>query len=82
MKQLVNFRLSPQAVYTLLMLEKKLHTTKTAVVEVALQAYAKQNLAVKNPLLAFAGALDADVAKKMLHDIKTNRRNKSKDISL
>ena len=77
MKQAVNFRLSQQTMYALSLLEEKLHASKTRVVEIALQAYAKQKLPLKNTLLAYAGVLGENEAENLLHHIKTNRRNKA-----
>jgi predicted transcriptional regulator len=82
MKQAVNFRLSAQTIHTLYLLEEKMHATKTAIIEVALQAYAKQKLHPHNGLLSFAGMLDNDEANNMLKNIKKSRRNKNKDIFL
>lgn len=44
MKQVVNFRLSNRAISTLSMLEDKTHNSKTAIIEKALQLYAKKIL--------------------------------------
>ncbi len=82
MKQPINFRLSLQAIQTFSLLERELHATKTAVVEVALQAYAQRKLSARNPLLAYAGSLDDADAKSMLHHIKTSRHNKEKNLFL
>lgn len=58
MKRVVNFRLSEQAVHVLLELEKKLHHSKTAIVENALQMYAKKELGKQATILKFAGSLN------------------------
>jgi predicted transcriptional regulator len=81
-KHAMNFRLNQQAINILVLLEKKLHTTKTAVIEAALQDFAKRKLAKQNELLSFAGLLKDDEAKDMLQHIRGNRHNKSKDIEL
>ena len=82
MKQAMNFRLSSQAVATLSELEKKLHTSKTAVIEQALSSYASTKLHMNQPLLKFAGILSDDEATEMLTQINTNKHNKDIEISL
>lgn len=82
MKRAVNFRLSPQSINLLSILEKKLHTSKTDVVEQALQVYAQKKLTKQNSLLQFAGILDEEEAAEMLAIIKTSRQNRKKDFPL
>ena len=73
MKQAVNFRLSRQSIATLAMLEKKLHTSKTAIIEQALQNYAKKKIANQDTLMSYAGILSEHEADDMLHIIKSSR---------
>lgn len=75
-KKPINFRLTQHTVLILSLLEKKLHTSKTAVVEKALQFYANQKLKPKNPLMQFAGAFSDKEADSLLLTIKRDRRNK------
>jgi hypothetical protein len=82
MKHAVNFRLSTDSIHILAILEKKLHTSKTDVIEKALQAYAKKKLTAQNSLLQFSGTLNEQEAAEMLDIIKTSRKNKKKDFSL
>ena len=76
MKQAMNFRFSSQTVALLSALEKKLHTSKTAVVEQALNAYACNKLPTQQPLLQYAGILSDNEATEMLTQITTNKHNK------
>lgn len=80
MKQVVNFRLNSKAISVLSLLEEKLHTSKTSVVEMALLEFAKKNLIKQNNLLEFAGVLSDSEADNMLSDIKTSKHNKKKEI--
>lgn len=82
MKRAVNFRLSNQATTTLSILEKRMHTSKTEVIEQALKLYAKTKLPQQEILLGYAGILSKDEADKMLHDIRSNRRNKNLEVKL
>lgn len=79
MKQVMNFRLSNHAVSTLSVLVKKLHTSKTAVVEQALQIYAEKELPKQNLILGYAGILDDVEADSMLEVIKSSKHNKDID---
>lgn len=76
MKKALNFRLNHQAIILLTMLEEKLHTSKTAVIEESLEYYAKMKLKTKNPLMRYAGILSDGTADKMLVIIKKDRKNK------
>ena len=75
-KKSANFRLSHQTLVILTLLEEKLHTSKTAVVEKALQYYANQKLKSNNALMQFAGILSSAESDNMLLIIKNDRRNK------
>lgn len=76
MKQVINFRLSEQALSALTLLEKKLHCSKTAIVEKALQVFAKKELTNQARILKFAGALSQKEADRMLTSIAENKHNK------
>jgi hypothetical protein len=82
MKQVVNFRLSAQALNVLATLEKKLHYSKTAIVEKALQFYAKKQLAKQSLILQYAGALSHQDADAMLVSINQNKNNKDLQVDL
>lgn len=76
-KKPINFRLTRQTLLLLTLLEKKLHTSKTAVVEKALQFYADQKLKFDNPVMQYAGIFSEKNADEMLASIKRDRRNKT-----
>ena len=82
MKQAMNFRFSNQARTTLTILSKKLQVSKTALLEQALQFYAKKNLPKKNNLLECAGIMNDEDADQMLKEIRSSRRNKQIDLDL
>jgi len=82
MKQVVNFRFSEQTISILSLLENKLHCSKTAIVEKALQLFAKKTLAKQALILKFAGALSTREADTMLTSIKENKHNKQDPIEL
>lgn len=76
MKKAVNFRLSEQAIAILLLLENKMHTTKTAILESALLEYAKEKTISQNTLMHYAGMLSHQDGDDMLKNIKSRRRKK------
>lgn len=82
MKHPVNFRLSQRALTALVLLEKKLHASKTAVIEESLQFYAAKKLKSRSVIMKFAGALSEKSSDKMLKVIKKSRRNKNIKIAL
>lgn len=82
MKHAVNFRLSKQAITTLSLLEKKMHTSKTDIIERALQSYAKKKIANQDTLMRYAGMLNQQEADDMLENIKSSRRNKRMRVKL
>lgn len=81
-KKPANFRLSHQAMLILVRLEEKLHTSKTEVVEKALQYYANQQLKLNNTLMRFAGIFSEKESDEMLSIIKDDRRNKTIKVKL
>lgn len=82
MKQVMNFRLSSEAVSILAVLKEELQTSKTDIIEDALRLYAKKKLAHEQPLLKYAGILSENDAQTMLSSIRSSRKNKKKDIKL
>lgn len=82
MKQTMNFRLSKSAATALTLLEKKLHSSKTAIVEEALIFYAKKKLTQQNQLLKFAGMLNEREGEQMLEAIQSNKHNKDIEVKL
>lgn len=77
----MNFRLNTQTTTILSLLEKKLHQSKTAIVEQALKSYAQETLS-HSPLLKYAGKLETQTAEKLLSAIKSNRKNKKFNVDL
>ncbi len=82
MKQAMNFRLTPQTILTLSTLEKKMHLSKTTIVEQAVRYYAKNKITKKPYLLDYAGILNEKEAEKMLAIIKSSRQNKDLETEL
>jgi len=80
MKRAVNIRLDERVIYILNQLTEDLKTTKTEVIERAIELFRKENQIKQNNLLQFAGALKSSEADKMLQDIKASKN--SKDIEL
>ncbi|CAA6811994.1 MAG: Unknown protein [uncultured Sulfurovum sp.] len=80
MKRAVNIRLDETVIYILNQLTQELKTTKTEVIERAIELFRKENQIKQNNLLQFAGALKSSEADKMLQDIKESKN--SKDIEL
>jgi hypothetical protein len=82
MKKMVNFRLNEQIIGIISLLENKLHCSRTAVVEQALQFYAQKKMAEHENILKYAGVLSAQDANIMLSNIKDSRQNKDVSIEL
>lgn len=82
MKQAVNFRLNQSTLIALAMLEKALHTSKTAIVEKAIKSLAKKEFAKQHTLLKFAGCLADIDADQMIANIKDSRKNKDLNYKL
>ena len=57
MKRAVNIRLEESVIYTLNQLSEELHSTKTEVIEKAIEFFSKQNHLKQNQILQFAGKL-------------------------
>ena len=74
MKHTSNFRLSTQAIAALSMLAKKLHMSKTDIIEHAIAEYSAHY--VQHPLLKFAGDLSEKEADSILDTIHSSRKNK------
>lgn len=77
MKKAVNFRLKPETLVLLTMLEQKLHISKTEIVQQALDFYAKKELSNKNDILSYAGVLSEHESVQMLELIKSSKYNKT-----
>jgi peptidyl-tRNA hydrolase len=82
MKQIINFRLQPNTISLLTELSKKYDTTRTNIIEMSVNNYAKRLKVNKNKLSCFAGALEPKAADTLLKVIRENRRNKKLRIKL
>ena len=82
MKQAVNFRLNKSTIHALRMLEQKFHCSKTAIVEKALESYAKRELTKQQLIMEYAGLLKASNADELLASIKENKHNKKIQVQL
>ena len=78
----MNFKFNHHTIAILAMLEKRLHTSKTAIIEKALQLYAKKELLGQKLILRFAGILSDKEADSMLITIKSSRHNKDIETGL
>ena len=82
MKHAFNFRFDEKTVVALSVLQKKLHVSKTAVIEKAIHAYVKRELSSQQKLLVFAGILSSEDADAMMDVIKSEKHNKNMDFEL
>ena len=82
MKRAVNLRLDESMIYTLNKLANELNTTKTEIVEKALNLFYKTKQKEENNLLKFAGILKSNEADKLLNEIKNNKNSKEFEINL
>jgi len=62
---------------TLLQLENKMHISKTAIFEQALQVYTKKILRSQKKFFEFGGILNDKESDMLLHIIKSNKINKN-----
>lgn len=76
MKQLTTFRLSQHAILVLSMLEKTLHTSKTAVLEQSLEFFAEKKLKSHHVMMSYAGLLSEKKADHIIKTIRRSRKNK------
>ena len=82
MKRAVNLRLEENVIITLNQLSEELHTTKTDVIEKAINFFSKQNNIQHNQLLDFAGKLKKSDADTMLQTIPTDKNSKDFKLDL
>ena len=82
MKQVCNFRLNEQTISVLGVLQKRLHCSKTAIVERAIQTFARKKMPRHHKLFTFAGILSECEGDAMLNLIKTEKHNKEMDFDL
>jgi len=82
MKRAVNIRLEENVIITLNQLSEELHTTKTDVIEKAINFFSKQNNIQHNQLLNFAGKLKKSDADTMLQAIKNDKNLKDFELDI
>lgn len=76
MKQMMSFRLNPQTIAALSMLEKKLNLSKTTILEQALLLFAAKELSEQSGILKYAGMINPAEADHLLNEIRSSRHNK------
>ena len=82
MKQAVNFRLDESILTKIEVLAKDLHTTKTDIIEKAVEQFAASTANRRNALMQFAGSLTANDADSMLSAIQRDKNSKDIDLPL
>jgi len=82
MKRAVNLRLEENVIITLNQLSEELHTTKTDIIEKAINFFSKQNKIQHNQLLYFAGKLKKNDADAMLQTIINDKNSKDFELDL
>lgn len=82
MKRAVNLRLDESVIITLNQLSNELHTTKTDVIEKAIEFFSKENRLKQNGLLQFAGKLKSVDADAMLERISSDKNSKNFELDL
>ena len=82
MKQAVNFRLDESTLTKIEVLAKDLHTTKTDIIEKAVEQFATSTANRRNALMQFAGSLTATDADSMLSAIQVDKNSKDIDLQL
>jgi hypothetical protein len=82
MKRAVNLRLEESVIATLNHLSEELHTTKTDIVEKAIQLLSKEKKIKQNTLLQFAGTLNSNEANQMIQTVANDKNTKNIDIEL
>ena len=76
MKKAVNFRLHQETILMLSTLESSLQMSRTAIVEAAIECYAKKKLKKQASLMSLAGSLPSDDADELLKLAKSSKKNK------
>jgi predicted DNA-binding protein len=82
MKRAVNLRLEESVIATLNHLSEELHTTKTDIVEKAIQLLSKEKKIKQNTLLQFAGTFNSNEANQMIQALADDKNTKNIDIEL
>ncbi|MDD5156670.1 hypothetical protein [Sulfurimonas sp.] len=82
MRRAVNIRLDERVIITLNQLSGELHTTKTDVIEKAIEFFSQQNSLKQNKLLSFAGKIKNSDADAMLEAISSDKNSKDFELEL
>lgn len=82
MKKAINVRLEENVVLTLEKLSHEMHTTKTDIIEKAIQLFSKQKNKKNSNLMQFAGILDRNEADSILEIIEKNKSSKDFTVNL
>ena len=82
MKKAVNLRLEERIVILLNSLSDEFNTTKTEIVEKAIERFSKESKRKKNHLMDFAGKLGDKEADKMLEAIHSDKDHKDFSLDL
>lgn len=82
MKRAVNLRLDESIIVTLNQLTEEMHTTKTEIIERAINFFSQQNQLKHHQLLEFAGKLKNSDADTILKSIKDNKNSKEFELDL
>jgi len=82
MKRAVNLRLEESVIVTLNQLTEELHTTKTEIIEKAINFFSQQKQLKHNQLLQFAGKLKSNDAEIMLQNIKDGKNSKEFELDI
>ena len=76
MKKAVNLRLEERIIVLLNGLSEEFHTTKTEIVERAIERFSNESRKKQNRLMDFAGKLGAKEAENMLDAIRKDKNSK------
>jgi predicted transcriptional regulator len=82
MKKAVNLRLEERIIALLNNLSEEFHTTKTEIVEKAIERFSKESRQKKSNLMDFAGKLGSKEADNMLEAIRSDKDRKEFSLDL
>ncbi len=82
MKKAVNLRLEERIIALLNNLSEEFHTTKTEIVEKAIERFSKESRQKKSNLMDFAGKLGNKEADNMLEAIRSDKDRKEFSLDL
>ena len=82
MKKAVNLRLEERIIVLLNHLSDEFHTTKTEIVEKAIERFSNESRKKQNRLMEFAGKLGSKDADTMLEAIRSDKDHKDFSLDL